>query len=73
MKKEQLKTLQQQMQTHLDILEKRYPLSKIILTSIDTLFYLDADENFIYTWYSGQKDFIRRIKKEIDDIEQEAR
>lgn len=69
MKKEQIIILKDQMTKHKKELETRYPISKLVLSSIEALLQMDADDSFIRSWYSGQMKLIRNIQNILEDIE----
>ena len=50
-------------------LERRYPISKLVLSSIEALLQMNADDSFIRSWYSGQMKLIRNIQNILEDIE----
>lgn len=65
-----LLTLKYNIEKHIEVLEKKCPLSPMIAESIQILIDMDASESDMHSWANNQRTFIRDIEKEIQLIEQ---
>lgn len=66
---EKLTSLKQKIETHMELLQERQPISPLIVQSIDILFDMKASNEEMRAWYAVQRKFIRAIEKEVMKIE----
>lgn len=69
MTQKNLKPLKEKIEKHYDHLHKKYPLTRLILGSIETLLKIDATDDLVSSWYSSSMICIREIEKEIRELE----
>lgn len=73
MTQQKIKKLKEKIELHYDILEEKYPMTKIVIDSINAFLELNVSDKIIRSWYDQHIFFIRDIEKEINKIESELR
>ena len=66
---DKLKTLKEKLERYYNRLEKKYPMTKLLIEAIDSILSMNAPDDFIESWYNRAKAFIQEIEKEIENIE----
>ena len=69
--KTKIKILKRDIDRYLSILEEKYPLAKLVSSAIDGLLLMKVDDRIIHAWYRSIENFIEKIEKEIEILDDE--
>ena len=69
--KTKIRTLKRDIDRYLPLLQKKYPMSTLVSSAVESLLGKDMDDDIIKNWYNSLKRFIGDIEKEIKKIDDE--
>ncbi len=69
MTQKEIRALKIKLELYYDYLEKKYPITNMVIGAIDSLLEMDASDELIRPWYNSLRHYIEDIEEEVKNLE----